>query len=162
MEVIWCIFHGWVVHNNLKRGYQKFISRAVSEFQRANQISRKFIFCPFIWHLHQEKWARNNKRVDKKLSLTISHASSLSYSLCMADPQRNGVMSFVNYVCCYGRQPVKTNSFNQIMDMQALLLNKQNFVIPGLFFLIEVSYERAENELSRYMRFTASCLKLPD
>ena len=32
--------------------------------------------------------------------------------------------------------------------------NKQNFVIPGSFFLIEVSYERAENELSRNMNFS--------
>ena len=24
-------------------------------------ISRKLSFCPFIWHLNQEKWARNNK-----------------------------------------------------------------------------------------------------
>ena len=39
----------------------------------------------------------------------------------MADRQRNGVKTFVNYVCCYGRQPVKTNSFHQIMEMQALL-----------------------------------------
>ena len=30
-------------------------------------------------------------------------------------------MSFVNYVYRYGRQPVETNSFNQIMEMQALL-----------------------------------------
>ena len=29
-----------------------------------------------------------------------------------------------------------------------IALNKQNSVIPGLFFLIEVSYERAENNLS--------------
>ena len=46
---------------------------------------------------------------------------SLSSSSCMADRQRNGVKSFVNSVCCYGRQPVKTNSFDQIMEMQALL-----------------------------------------
>ena len=35
---------------------------------------------------------------------------------------------------------MKTNSFNQI-------------VIPVSFFLIEVSYERAENELSRNVIF---------
>ena len=33
-------------------------------------------------------------------------------------------------------------------------LNKHNFVIPGSFFLIEVSYERAETELFRYMIFS--------
>ena len=36
---------------------------------------------------------------------------------------------------------MKTNSVNQIMEMQAEICNS--------FFLIEVSYKRAENELSR-------------
>ena len=71
----------------------------------------------------------------------------------MADCQRNGVKSFVNSVGCYGRQPVKTNSFNEIMEMQALL-NKQNFVIPSSFFLTRVSYERAETQLSRNVIFS--------
>ena len=60
-------------------------------------------------------------RFDKRLnsvSLTISHAWRLSST---ADCQRNGVKSFVNFVYWYGRQPVKTNSFNKIMEMQALL-----------------------------------------
>ena len=39
----------------------------------------------------------------------------------MADRQRNKVKSFVNSVCFYNRQPVKTNLFNQIIEMQALL-----------------------------------------
>ena len=50
-----------------------------------------------------------------------SHASGLSSSLCMADRQRNGVKSFVNSVRCNGKKPVKTNPFDQIMEMQALL-----------------------------------------
>ena len=35
----------------------------------------------------------------------------------------------------------------------SITLNKLDFVIPGSFFLIEVSYERAENELSRDVIF---------
>ena len=31
------------------------------------------------------------------------------------------LLSFVNSVCCHGWQPVKTNSFNKIMEIQALL-----------------------------------------
>ena len=42
---------------------------------------------------------------------------------------------------------MKTNLFNQIKEMQA------SFVIPGSYFLIEVSYERAENELYRNVVF---------
>ena len=33
-------------------------------------------------------------------------------------------------------------------------LNKQNFVIPSSFFLTEVSYERAETQLSRNVMFS--------
>ena len=40
---------------------KKDIWRAVSEFRRKIHISRKLSFCPFIWHLNQEKWARNDK-----------------------------------------------------------------------------------------------------
>ena len=35
-----------------------------------------------------------------------------------------------------------------------LSLNIENFVIPGLYLLIEVSYERAETELSRNVIFS--------
>ena len=38
-------------------------------------------------------------------------------SSCMADCQRNGVKSFVKSAFCYGRHPVKTNSFVKIMKM---------------------------------------------
>ena len=41
-------------------------------------------------------------------------------------------------------EPVWSNYGNA-----SITLNKQNFVIPGSFFLIEVSYDRAEIELSR-------------
>ena len=58
---LWCIFHAWVIKINLKRGNRKVFWWAVSEFQRENHISRKLCFCPFIWHLNQEKWARNDK-----------------------------------------------------------------------------------------------------
>ena len=40
------------------------------------------------------------------------------------------------------------------MEMQAFFLNKQNFVIPSSFFLIDVSYERAEIELFRNVIFS--------
>ena len=46
---------------------------------------------------------------------------------------------------------MKRNLFNQIME---ITLNKQNFVIPGSFFLIEVSYEMVETELSRNVIFS--------
>ena len=46
------------------------------------------------------------------------HAWSLS---SMADRQRNGVKSFVNSVCCYGRQPVKTILFDKIMKCKDYL-----------------------------------------
>ena len=36
----------------------------------------------------------------------------------------------------------------------SITLNKQKFVIPGSFFLIEASYERAEHELSRNVIFS--------
>ena len=71
----------------------------------------------------------------------------------MADRQRNGVKPFVNCICCYDRQPVKTNSFKSNHGNASITLTKQNFVIPGSFFLIEVSYERAENELFRNVNF---------
>ena len=61
MLLRWCIFHAWVIKSNLKEGNQKDIWRAVSEFRRKIHISRKLSFCPFIWHLNQEKWARNDK-----------------------------------------------------------------------------------------------------
>ena len=77
--------------------------------------------------------------------LTISHAQKRRKTSCMADRQGSGVKSFINSVCCYSRQPVKTNSFNQIMEMQAYTFNQHDFVIPGSLLLIEVSYERAEN-----------------
>ena len=35
------------------------------------------------------------------------------------------------------------------MEMQASITKKQNLVFPGSFSLIEVSYERGENELSK-------------
>ena len=39
------------------------------------------------------------------------------------------VKSFVNSVCCYGRQPVKTNLFNKIMEMQVLLKTNRTFFL---------------------------------
>ena len=57
---IWCN-SSWVIKKNLKKGYQKVIQQTLFEFQGENHISGKFIFSPFLWHLNQEKWARNNK-----------------------------------------------------------------------------------------------------
>ena len=94
-------------------------------------------------------------RVDKRLnsvSLTISHSQRRRKTWCMADLQRNGVKSFVNSVHCYGRQPVKTNSFDQIMPLQVLQTNRTLLFLA--IFLIEVSYERAEMELSRNVIFS--------
>ena len=48
---------------------------------------------------------------------------------------------------------MKTNFLNK--KNASITLNKQNFVIPGSFFLIEVSYERAETELSRNLNFSS-------
>ena len=60
----------------------------------------------------------------------------------------NGVKSFFNSAFCYGRQPVKTNSFDKIMEMQALL--KQTELCHSLLIFPDwVSYERGETQLSR-------------
>ena len=75
---------------------------------------------------------------------------------CPIEQQRRKTWLFVDetefVVCCYDRQPVKTNLFNKIMEMlgiASITLNEQNFFVPGSIFLNEVSYERAENELFR-------------
>ena len=62
-----------------------------------------------------ESW--DDKRI-YSISLTISRRRKTS---CMNDWLRSGVKSFVNSAFWYGRQPVKTNSFDKIMVMQARL-----------------------------------------
>ena len=82
------------------------------------------------------KKCRLCRQVVTKTSL-ISHAWSLSSFLCMADRQLNGFKSVFNSGCCYGRQPVKTNSFNQIVEMQTLLETNRT-----LLFLAHFSWLR--------------------
>ena len=40
---------------------EKWFGGRYLNFKEKIHISRKFIFCSFIWYLNQEKWARNNK-----------------------------------------------------------------------------------------------------
>ena len=73
---------------------------------------------------------------------------------CMADCQRNGVKSFVNSACCYGRQQVKTNSFDKIMEMQALLKTNITLSLLAHFSWLRCHYERAGTQLSRIVVFS--------
>ena len=62
---IWCNSHdAYFTHEWLKSIWRKRTKSHLADniwISRENHISRKFIFFPFIWHLNQEKWTRNNK-----------------------------------------------------------------------------------------------------
>ena len=49
---------------------------------------------------------------------------------------------------------MKTNLFDKIMEMQALIETNRTLSFLAHFFLIEVSYEKAETELSRNLNFS--------
>ena len=59
---------------------------------------------------------------------------------CMADLQQNGVKFFVSSVAMAGSQ-WKCISLMKLQNA-TIILNKQSFVIPGSFFLIEVSLRK--------------------
>ena len=106
-------FGGWYVNFEenftLLESSLSALSYDTSSIRRNDQGIKKFcLFKLMLAFPSFDLKSLFSSRIDKRLnsvSLTISHAWSL---LSMSDRQRNRVKSFINSVCCYGRQPVKT------------------------------------------------------